>query len=846
MKLPQSVCVWLLVFALVQPPVLAQPILQLPDAVRPQTAASTFSNLRVVRQSNDGTEVTLAMNYAYDGLAGVSATILPVIEKRGKSGTGSWFGADPQHISQGRGLISVTVKYFNDEPGVPPQFTSDRVRLLLLDYTGRMMLSSALFLKTINWGSPNAKPVPLPTGHIGGLPSNQLAENSAAQAAQAKAREAQRLKAEAEAKRLADEQRLAQEKAAVEARKREEARLKAEAEAKRLAEETRLAQEKAKAEALEREQARLKAEAELKARQEAEAKALAEAQAREEARLAALAQEREAARAQAELEAKRLAEEKRKADEKALAEAQAREQARLKAEAELKARQEAEAKARAEAEAREKARLAAEAEAKRLAEERRQAEEKARAEAEAQEKARLAAEAEARRQAELKAEAEAKRLAEEKRLAEAKAKAEAQAREKARLQAEAQEKARREAEAKAKVEAEARELARQKAEAEAKRLEEEKRLAEAQAKAEAEAREKARLAAEQKARDEALARAAAEEKARAEAEAKAKAEIAARETARRRAEAEATRLAEEKRLADEKAKQEAAARETARLRAEAEAKRLAEEARLAAERAKTAAPTLAVAEDQSFLPNTSLKTRVTNVDVVNRSVDRTKMTIGVEFEYRDKLDKPMLGVNLSRTGEAGVSSLFDVKPADIGRSRRNFVLFPVTFNPPANQLNAYNTFSTDRLLVYLESVGGQRFKLFTAAMLLIWRAPGATLADSARSSTGNLLELDDLKQNDASSGYVTVRYQLTGGPGKLRMRLFDTANPASAGYVNAEEVKIQPGRNLQLLEFSVKSSAPIPTDQFKVNTLEVEMLDAGNNVLTRFSRQVPMTLSKPQ
>jgi len=155
---------------------------------------------------------------------------------------------------------------------------------------------------------------------------------------EAEAREAARLAAEAEAKRLAQERHVAKDKA------------KAEAEACRLAEAKRLAEE----------EARLAAEAEAKRLAEEEARQ--EAEAREQARLAAEAEARRLAEemARREAEAKRVAEEKRKAEE----------------------------------EAREAARLAAEAEAERLAEERRMAEEKA----EAEEKVRRAGEAQPEQQ----------------------------------------------------------------------------------------------------------------------------------------------------------------------------------------------------------------------------------------------------------------------------------------------------------------------------------------------------------------------------------------------------------------------------------------------------------------
>ena len=214
--------------------------------------------------------------------------------------------------------------------------------------------------------------------------------------------EEERLRQEAEAARLAEEERLRQEAEA--ARLAEEERLRQEAEAARLAEEERLRQEAEAARLAEEERLRQEAEAarlaeEERLRQEAEAARLAEEERlRQEAEAARLAEEE---RLRQEAEAARLAEEERQRQEAEAARLAEEERLRQEAEAarlaeEERQRQEAEAARLAEEE-----RLRQEAEAARLAEEERQ-----RQEAEA---ARLAEE-ERQRQ-----EAEAARLAEEER-----------------------------------------------------------------------------------------------------------------------------------------------------------------------------------------------------------------------------------------------------------------------------------------------------------------------------------------------------------------------------------------------------------------------------------------------
>src|SRR5688572_27225279 len=267
MKILKQVAVWLLVFQLCGlGPLLAQPVLIQPNDPFGQRAPVVMGaeNLRVSQQNADGTEALLTLDYTYDGFAGPVALILPVIGKRGQQGVGAWFGSDPVTVGSGRGTISVKVRYFNDEPGVPAMFTSDQVQIFILNRQGTARLFVVPFLKTIKWGSASARPAPVPaalvisavdTGQARRLAEEKrIAEEKAR--AEALAREEARKKAEAEAK---EKIRLA-----AEAKAREEARLKADAEQKRLAEERRIAEEKAKTEALAREAARQTAEEETR------------------------------------------------------------------------------------------------------------------------------------------------------------------------------------------------------------------------------------------------------------------------------------------------------------------------------------------------------------------------------------------------------------------------------------------------------------------------------------------------------------------------------------------------------------------------------------------------------
>src|SRR5687767_1871764 len=142
MKILKQIAVWLLVFQLSGVgPLLAQPAFNQPnDPFGQRPVGMGAENLRVAQQNADGTEALLTMDYTYDGFAGPVAVILPIIGKRGQRGVSAWFGSDPVTVGRGRGTISVKVRYFNDEPGVPPMFTSDQVQIMILNQSATVRL----------------------------------------------------------------------------------------------------------------------------------------------------------------------------------------------------------------------------------------------------------------------------------------------------------------------------------------------------------------------------------------------------------------------------------------------------------------------------------------------------------------------------------------------------------------------------------------------------------------------------------------------------------------------------------------------------------------------------------
>ena len=504
--------------------------------VQPQgrgaTVVNDISNVRVGTPSADGTELVLTMDVIYDGLRGPSARIVPIISDRKNPQVSHWFGAETKAVGQGRSTVSVKIKFFNDEPGVPFELTTDRIRLMMLSESGNSVISESPVLKTVKWGNPNIKPVPLEraaTVAVDEAKAAQLAAatNQAAQRAQAQAQEAQR---QAEIKRQADE--------------------------------------KAKADA----------------------------------------------------EVKRIADDKAKAD------------------------------------------------------------------------------------------AEAKRIA---------------------------------------------------------------------------------------------------------------------------------ALAEQQRVADEKA------------RADAEAKRIADERAKAEAAAIIAAVTPSTSfRAPSFALSKTAKTKVSNLDVVHRSLDRSEMTIGVEYTYAASDGLGTMGVDFASADDPAASTYFSSPTVEIGKSSRPFVLFPVKFNPASGSAPKSGSFGTDKVWVYLTGPAGEKQYISSATMLLQWHPPGGASGGpaavaAARAGSQSTAQIEDFKQNNAFSGSVMVRYNLGVDSGRIHLRIYDSAKPESGAWFESEDVPIKSGPGLSLVNIKVPPESKGPAI-FSADTIEITLLDDKDKVLATVTTKSNMSWAKPE
>jgi len=235
------------------------------------------------------------------------------------------------------------------------------------------------------------------------------------------------------------------------------------------------------------------------------------------------------------------------------------------------------------------------------------------------------------------------------------------------------------------------------------------------------------------------------------------------------------------------------------------------------------------------------------VDVVNRNMDRTEMTIAVEYQYNKEDAMPKMGVDISSADEPGASEFFSSPAMDIGRGSRSFAMFPVKLSAAAAQSFKRATLPTDKVWIYLVNASGAKSYVAQSTMILVWHIPGGGGPAAAEvAARRNTVEIESFKQNDLFSGYVSVRYNLaSGSSAQLRLKVYDSANPATVGWFASDDIAIKSGLGVQLVKTAVPKEARSP-DVFKADTIEVQMLDEKGAVTASVQKQTTMTWAKPK
>jgi hypothetical protein len=226
-------------------------------------------------------------------------------------------------------------------------------------------------------------------------------------------------------------------------------------------------------------------------------------------------------------------------------------------------------------------------------------------------------------------------------------------------------------------------------------------------------------------------------------------------------------------------------------------------------------------------------------------MDRTEMTISVEYQYSKSDAMPRMGVDLTSTDEPSASSYFSSPVADLGRGNRNLVMFPVRLNPDAARNFQRTTLPTDKIWVYLTDRSGAKSYIFQGTMILVWHLPPVGPTAPVENVPGNSAEIETFKQNDFFGGYITVKYNLTASAGRLHVRVFDSAQPAMADWFAPNDVPVKSGPGLQLVKIGVSPGANSP-DVFNANTIEIQLLDDSGTLMASGQKQTPMSWAKPK
>jgi len=192
-----------------------------------------------------------------------------------------------------------------------------------------------------------------------------------------------------------------------------------------------------------------------------------------------------------------------------------------------------------------------------------------------------------------------------------------------------------------------------------------------------------------------------------------------------------------------------------------------------------------------------------------------------------------------------VKNYFTCEPKEVGRQK--YALVQVAYAKPAA---SSSTVVTDRLLIYGSDApgGADPIPLHTATMLLVWRAPGSAApaaGEAPLAAPASSVEITDFRQRTPTSGYASVTYSLPEGGGQLRVRLKNSALPNSNEWFLTEPVPVKAGQGLELIPVTVAADKT-PTGPLNVDTIEVELLDAGGKVISQTTKATSITWSREQ
>ena len=124
---------------------------------RNQGSGNWVQNLRITSQSSDHLEASLVMDIWYDGSAGPTALLQAVVSKKGEKDSSKWFTSKPQIVGTGGGTVTMKVRFTPNNDGAPATLKTDQLKIQFLNSSGRTLIASVPFLRTIQWGDNSGR-----------------------------------------------------------------------------------------------------------------------------------------------------------------------------------------------------------------------------------------------------------------------------------------------------------------------------------------------------------------------------------------------------------------------------------------------------------------------------------------------------------------------------------------------------------------------------------------------------------------------------------------------------------------------------------------------------------------
>ena len=82
--------------------------------------------------------------------------------------------------------------------------------------------------------------------------------------------------------------------------------------------------------------------------------------------------------------------------------------------------------------------------------------------------------------------------------------------------------------------------------------------------------------------------------------------------------------------------------------------------------------------------------------------------------------------------------------------------------------------------------------------------------------------------------------------GKIRVRVFDSAKPDSAEWLSVDAPTARTGEGLQVVKISVPPGSSSPTDVWKTDTVQVDLLDEKGAVVATAKQDFKASWVRPK